>query len=80
MYFLESSTDSPELSHFPVRCSNIPAPAPVEIIRSHLSGLQQAENEASNLLCETFCKSMPQRAALWCEQVLFKKVAGAAGD
>lgn len=40
-----------------VGCSNIPAPASVEIIRSHLPGLQQAENEASNLLCEAFVKA-----------------------
>lgn len=67
-YSLEAGTDSPGLSSFPVfRCNNIPAPAWVETIRSHLSGLQQTENKASNLLSETFCKSTPQWVALRCE-------------
>lgn len=69
---------SPALSHFPIRCNNIPAPAPAEIIRSHISELQEAENEASNLLCETFCNSIAQRAAPAVRD-LFKKVVGAAG-
>lgn len=57
MYFLEASTDTPEHSHFSVGCSNTPVPASVEISSSDLLSLQQAENEASNFLCETFIKA-----------------------